>query len=222
MAFGWIGRPHRSRPLSGTRSVGCELPLRLLPRRCPFCPDPAKAISGRPRRAARTKTGTFFPPSTVSYSENEVKRHEAAVCGPQPTAQWRALSVADVRHAGSVVRPFRANAGDGMPQRASCKRPLAIHRHHDRRRGIGKRCRAWAAVCPSVFGGAGESDDGRLAHSSGSIGLHIGGGSLVSGRSTDTRAGGLAARAPKVPDPCLAVRTDAHAAFPAASRAGWQ
>ncbi len=82
-----------------------------------FVQIPAKQASGRSSSRAN-HTGTFFPPGPASYSENDVKGTTQRFAGPSQRRQWGEAVLRTLVTPGSDERSFRAEAGDGMPQRA--------------------------------------------------------------------------------------------------------
>ena len=82
-----------------------------------FVHMPAKQASGRSSPKAN-HTGIFLPLGPVSYSENDVKGTTQRFAGPSQRRQWGEAVLRTLVTPGSVARPFKPKAGEGMPHRA--------------------------------------------------------------------------------------------------------
>ena len=92
---------------------------------------PANAASGRLSSRAN-QTGTFLPSGPVSYSEKDVNGTRQRFAGPSQRRQCGDAVLRTLVTPGSVVFPFNANCGDGMPHLA-----IAISRSPSAMRTIG-------------------------------------------------------------------------------------
>src|SRR5919112_2541213 len=77
---------------------------------------PAKNRRGRSSPAAN-QTGTFRPSAVVSYSLKLVKGTRQRCSTPSHRRQCGEVTFRTLVTPGSVLRPFRAKAGEGRPQR---------------------------------------------------------------------------------------------------------
>ena len=146
MAFGWIGRDVRIRVGGQEREeVAVDLTLLGLPRRSPVRPDPGEA-GQRPVSRQCEPDWNFLAVRPVSYSEKDVKGTMQRFAGPSQRRQCGDAVLRTFVTPGSVVAPFRANAGDGMPQRAIAEFALAVRHPDDRRRIVGEDARHWRQV----------------------------------------------------------------------------
>src|SRR5580698_761522 len=78
---------------------------------------PAKKASGRVSSRAN-QTGGFFPSGRLSGSEKLVNGTTQRCSGSSQRRQCGEATLRIFVTPGSELRPFSANAGDGMPQRA--------------------------------------------------------------------------------------------------------